>query len=1069
MREKVAALVTVLVIIVGLVLPGHLFEASRHLVEEHEIVDLRDEAALRAWELVGRVDMLVEDVRGMSRDLEWLERIATVGTSGEWTEGLQPGVRGEIEHYVRFELLGEGGRMVAEAGQVPSPSSGTEDAPDWRADLMAAIQVSGEAGKVFLSPIHHAVMEGDDHPKPVIWGGALSTSATGDRVVLVLLDLEQTVGTNRTDPRHLYFLARDEGTGPDGKQPKLTFAVHPDETLALRSAKVAEDNTFVADAGLVEAIEQGKPEEANAQNAVQPIPMRLSGMELARDYYFVQGVPDERLAALIVELAKRGAESKELSDRMLDFQQNFRRQMGDNTRLYLPANAVSQVRLLSASKETVERVMSEFPLRLAEFLRRELAENAPDNLYQPGEKPVIDWGKPTHCRECDIWMVHLHLRGDGNEHTYRLAYAAFREELNYAITQEMRGLRLEALIFGILAGLFSFVVSLWFIRPLVRITRTAGSAADSAGLHEAMQQKINEVRESLPVKRSDEVGDIARALERMLREVLNGHERLRQAKVDLDRQVDEQTQELREKNTQLQRLAQDKDAFLGNVSHELRQPLNALFGFTQLLELSDLDEGQKQDLGKIRKEAQHLLDLINDILDYQKIIMEGLDLEPETIPLPEFLADMRDSMAGTAEKDNNRVVVELGDAPAEIRNDRKRLRQVLANLMGNACKFTKDGTITLAASKIRVRGQDWIEIGVRDSGRGMKEEEMNRLFTKFAKLSAKEGNPGGTGLGLVISKGLCELMGGGIEVESEFGKGSNFMVRVPVEVGEHREEEEQVEAPPEEAAVIPAPAPRKRRKRPLVLVIDDDESVREIVARFLAENEMDVITAPDGPMGIEMAVAEQPDVITLDAVMPKMDGWDVLAKLKSDPATAAIPVVMVSFLEQEERGYALGASDYVVKPIDWGHLAGVIERHLNGHRDSAILVVDDDESTREIMRRTLEGAGWEVWEAENGKVALDLMAEKRPAMILLDLMMPVMDGFDFINEFSQHPEWRTIPVVVVTAKDPNADEKRLLEGSVVRVLQKGSYGQSQLLNEIQAQVELQLNPPEQAQQSNEES
>jgi CheY-like chemotaxis protein len=393
---------------------------------------------------------------------------------------------------------------------------------------------------------------------------------------------------------------------------------------------------------------------------------------------------------------------------------------------------------------------------------------------------------------------------------------------------------------------------------------------------------------------------------------------------------------------------------------------------------------------------------------------------------------------------------------------------VLANLMGNACKFTRDGTITLAASKIRVRGQEWVEFSVRDTGRGMKDEEKTRLFTKFAKLSAKEGNPGGTGLGLVISKGLCELMGGGIEVESEFGKGSNFMVRVPVEVGEHREEEPG-EAAAEQAAVIAAAVPRKRRSRPLVMVIDDDESVREIVARFLAENEMDVITAADGPAGIEMAAAEQPDVITLDAVMPEMDGWAVLSSLKSDPNTAGIPVVMVSFLEQEERGYALGASDYVVKPIDWNHLAAVIERHLNGHRESAILVVDDDESTREIMRRTLEGSGWEVWEAENGRVALDLMAERRPAMILLDLMMPVMDGFDFIHEFSQHPEWKTIPVVVVTAKDPNAEEKRLLEGSVVRVLQKGSCAQSQLLNEIQAQVELQLHPPEQQQQSNEQT
>ncbi len=1060
MREKVAAMVTLLVVAAGLLLPGRLFKSTRGLVEEHEIVDLRDEAVLRAWELVGRVDMLVEDVRGMARDAAWLERLATAGPGSPWTTGIEAPLRGDTDDYVRVELATPGGDWVVVTGAAPQPPPALQDPPDWRADLLAAVELEGAPGKVFLSPIHHAVLEPGGEPTPVIWAGARAGRAAAGRTVLVLLDLDETVGTNRTDPRHLYLLARDEGIRPGGR-PALTLAVHPDEALAVRGAPLAEDNLFPPGAGVVAAIEQGKPNAGDAQNAVQAIRDRLEEVPLAAPYHFVQGVPDPRLAALIEQQGRKMGQDKDLSDHVRDALRQFRREMGDDTRIYLPQNAISQLRVLAHSRATVERVMAGFPARLAALLRESLGAGAAD-VYQDGERPAVDWGTPVHCRMCDVWFVHLRLRGDGNEHAYRLAYAAFREELNYAITQEFRGLKGQALLSGLLAGLLAFVVALWFVRPLDRITRTARSAADSAAMHERMQEKINEVRESLPVRRADEVGDIARGLERLLREVLNGHERLRQAKLDLDRRVAEQTQELRHKNAQLEQLARDKDAFLGNVSHELRQPLNALFGFTQLLEFSDLDDGQRQDLGKVRKEAQHLLDLINDILDYQKIIMEGLELEPDAIDLRAFLDELHDSIAAAAAKGDNRLVVQCDGCPDQIRNDRKRLRQVLVNLLGNACKFTRNGTITLRARRDRKDGRDWVLFDVSDTGRGMKPDEMARLFTKFAKLSAKEGNPGGTGLGLVISKGLCELMGGTITVDSRFGAGTTFTVRVPARVDE-----------PPPAATEPPPAaapglseaaaggpPGGARDRPLVLVVDDDAAVRELIARFLGDAGMETVGAADGGAALAEARARRPDVITLDAVMPGLDGWEVLSALKSDPATAAIPVVMVSFLEQRERGFALGAADYVVKPIDWTRLAAVIERHLDGRRDAAIMVVDDDESTREILRRTLQADGWEVWEAGNGREALELLAARKPALILLDLMMPVMDGFEFIDEYRRHPRWHTIPVVVVTARDPSADEKRRLEGSVVRILQKGAADQGQLLEQIKAQVELHVHRPD---------
>ena len=1055
LREKIAVLVTVLVTAVGLILPSQLFELTRGIVEEHGIVDLREQGMLRAWELVGRVGTLVEDVRRVSRDDRWVEQMIREGLGRDWSTHLQSPVRGDPAEYVRLEIVEED-KLVVATGYEPEspPAAAGSSVPVWRAGLLAAIRAGRKPGKVWLSPIHHAVLAKGQAPRPVVWAGAVCGAAEAGRVVLVLLDLELILGRNRTDPRHLYFLAHEDA-GASSDASELHFAVHPDTALVLRDAPLADDRVFQPNSGIWEALATSKPAIEASDDAVRPIRQRLEGLKVADDYHFVEGTPDDRLRALLAAVATKTAADKQAAQKLRDFLYGFRTEMGNDTRAFLPRNAITQVRVLSCGGATIDHVLAEFPTRLAGFLREFFAKDPPAGLYQPGEKAGIHWGKPVRCKTCDAWMFHVRLRGDSNEHAYRLAYVAFHEELGYATSEEFRSLRGRALIFGLLAGALSFLIALWFVRPLDRITRTARSAADSAALRERMQEKINEVREALPVKRQDEVGDIARGLEKLLRELLNGHERLRQAKLDLDLQVAEQTRELREKNAQLEQLASDKDTFLGNVSHELRQPLNALFGFTQLLEFSDLAPEQRQDLGKIRKEAQHLLDLINDILDYQKIIMEGLDLEPEAIPLHEFLHDLRESMTSTAERRNNRLVVDCDGCPQEIRNDRKRLRQVLTNLLGNACKFTRDGVVTLRARPGRLGDRDWMLFEVIDTGRGMKPEEMARLFTKFAKLSSKEGNTSGTGLGLVISKGLCELMGGDITVESQFGKGSVFTVRVPAEVGD--EEIPTYHAPRDmPAAIAPAPPPTTG---PLVLVIDDDASVCELVERFLGEAGMRTVAAADGISGLAMARKLRPDVITLDAVMPEMDGWEVLSTLKSDPATADIPVVMVSFLEQRERGFALGAADYVVKPIDWPRLATVVERHLDGRRGSAILIVDDDEAAREIFRRSLEQRGWEVWEADHGRAALDIMATRLPGMILLDLMMPVMDGFEFIGEFGRHPEWQGIPVVVVTARDPSLEEKRRLEGSVVRILQKGSYGQDRLLEEIKMQVELQLRPP----------
>jgi len=515
--------------------------------------------------------------------------------------------------------------------------------------------------------------------------------------------------------------------------------------------------------------------------------------------------------------------------------------------------------------------------------------------------------------------------------------------------------------------------------------------------------------------------------------------------------VQEQTAELREANEQLRGLASAKDAFLASVSHELRQPLNSIFGFLQFLELSEPTDEQKHDLAKLRSAATYLRRLIDDILDYQKIIMGGVELDPEEIDAAAFLTSLQESMVPQATEKKNKLELRGAERLGTIFNDRARLQQVLTNLVSNACKFTQNGTVTLSASRdTDATGKDWITLDVADSGRGMKPEEMQGLFVRFKKLSAREGNKTGTGLGLVISKGLCELMGGTISCQSEFGQGSTFTVRVPAAVPERAggTPRRTLERPTSSAA--PAPQAVSVSPQQTVLVIDDDASVRELMTRYLGGKGFRVITAEDAEKGMVLAREQHPTVITLDVVLPgAQTGWDVLSQLKDDPLTASIPVIIVTFLEESRHGFALGAADYVVKPIAWEDLLGSLQKVIRGSASTQpVLVVDDDPDVRELFRRTLAMDGISIIEAANGAEALTQLRQQKPSLILLDLMMPVMDGFEFIAEFNLHPQWRDIPVIVITAKHVTREDRERLASSVRTVLEKSGFTQEDLLSKV---------------------
>ncbi|HEX2906388.1 MAG TPA: response regulator, partial [Phototrophicaceae bacterium] len=435
-----------------------------------------------------------------------------------------------------------------------------------------------------------------------------------------------------------------------------------------------------------------------------------------------------------------------------------------------------------------------------------------------------------------------------------------------------------------------------------------------------------------------------------------------------------------------------KSTFLANMSHELRTPLNAIIGYSELIEeeLSDRDDEEFiPDLKKIQTAATHLLSLINDILDMSKIEAGKMDIFLETIEVSALIEGVMTTALPLIEKNANRLEVRRGADLGLMHTDVTKVRQTLLNLLSNAGKFTDKGQITLDARRTVENGQDWVIFTVMDSGIGMSPEQLSRVFKDFIQAdSSTTRKYGGTGLGLAISHRFCQMLGGSINVTSEMGKGSTFTVKLPATIAK----------PPEAQPVTEIRAPAALTGASTVLVIDDDASVRELVSRFLTKEGFNVRVAVTGRGGVRLAHELKPDVITLDGMMPGLDGWAVLTSLKADPELTNIPVVMMTIVSDKNLGYALGASDYLTKPVDRDRLVGILKRYECKRPTCDILVVEDDVQTREIVVRMLEKEGWKPREAEDGLVALEKVKEAAPELILLDLMMPRMDGFEFLIE-----------------------------------------------------------------------
>jgi GAF domain-containing protein/DNA-binding response OmpR family regulator len=497
--------------------------------------------------------------------------------------------------------------------------------------------------------------------------------------------------------------------------------------------------------------------------------------------------------------------------------------------------------------------------------------------------------------------------------------------------------------------------------------------------------------------------------------------------------------EIGDKGRQLELADRHKSEFLANMSHELRTPLNAIIGYSEMLQEDAADQGAEpliDDLKKINAAGKHLLELINAVLDLSKIEAGKMELYLESFEVDGLVRDIAAVIQPLAAKNANRLEVDCGAEVGTMRADLTKVRQALFNLLSNACKFTDHGTISLLVSRDSHEAPESIVFSVLDTGIGMSAEQIARLFEAFAQADAATTRKyGGTGLGLALSRRLCRMMGGDVTVESKAGRGSTFTIRLPAQVAEAVEE-----------PIAPAVSPgRETRGIGTVLVIDDEAAVRDLMQRFLTREGFRVVVAAGGEEGLRRARELRPDAITLDVMMPGMDGWAVLSALKAAPDLADIPVIMLTIVDDRNLGYALGAADYLTKPIDRERLVAVLRQH---RRDLPVLVVDDDAEVRALFRRMLEPDGYTVVEAPNGRAALERLRGITPGVILLDLMMPEMDGFEFVAEFRRHEAWRAIPIVVVTAKDLSHDDRQRLNGYVERILQKGAYGREQLLAEV---------------------
>lgn len=527
------------------------------------------------------------------------------------------------------------------------------------------------------------------------------------------------------------------------------------------------------------------------------------------------------------------------------------------------------------------------------------------------------------------------------------------------------------------------------------------------------------------------------------------------------------TNDLTKTRDQALDISKAKSTFLANMSHELRTPLNAVIGYTELIMEEGSDHASRDDLlldiQKVNAAGKHLLSLINNILDLSKVEAGKMDYRIESFSIAEMIRDAVVNVDSLLRQSQNKLVLEIDENIGDMSSDITKVRQILFNLIGNANKFTQNGTIVVRVQRETGDNEEWIVINVSDSGIGMTEDQVKHLFTPFSQAdSSTTRRYGGTGLGLAISRQLCRLLGGDISAFSQVNKGSTFVAKLPAATKQTPipVETEWFKVGPKVDAAgvrfnVPIGVREKRSQVSTVLAIDDDASVRDLMERFLSRQGFYTYTAADAFEGLELARQIKPDIITLDVMMPEKDGWWVLTQLKSDPNLCDIPVIMLTMVEDRELGYALGASDFINKPVSSQKLAETISRHLRLPQSIALVVQYDPESRRTI-REILESQGLRVITAVDGKEAFDSLRNVTPQLIIADLASHVGDGLTFVDKLKRDENWNTIPVILTTGDEIAASRADELSENMKFLLHNRARSSTNFLEDLKNQIVRQI-------------
>ena len=1131
-RQKTVALVIFLSALQVSAVGWYLFNANKAVVIDHELVDLGDEAQLRAWEVIDRVDVLKADLRALALDRE-VSRVLTESPND--VEAVSAVFKKRCQEWngycsIKVSLVDDDEEAVALStpmfAEMPDADGARSALIDElrglaRSEVRVSKAVREQADVVF----------GKDAPPtrkwlPVMWGGVafrLQPVSDGDGGGIpedadwgprykVVIGLNLDSRSWATDPRHIALMV-DESD--------MSYVIHP---------------TMNTDATLVDSdvFDWMPPRERGARVRPGDTPESLideireqdiGSLQVSSDEALRRSVPPVNRVALVelVDLApeyqrffREGKVTQifiDRADEIGQWQKEVLRATGpgeiyddilgwrmqDLADSYLPrglrvsglGNRVSTVRILGSTEGDVRELSKQLvrdvnPLLALRVLPGEegvvLPVGTPDRAgvetdIDPDTR-TIRWQPIIACRDADLVCVRLRIDDTIAAHadqvpaeagvsqksakSYWFLYVVFHDELAASIEGELWPAIRRAGLGMVIAGIIAAILSMLAVRPLIGMIEGARYLAALPG--NRLHANIRKMTDEIPVDRSDEVGDIARAARKLFGTITENHRELaaHQREIDvhkeeLEREVERAVAQLKVKNAELEAAADEKDKFLASVSHELRTPLTIVAGNLQLLLRKKLGEKETGYVNKSLAASKKLEALIRDLLDIQKIIMGGMSLEAAEFDVPELLNEIEDTLQALAKKNNNVLKVNC-EGIGSVYGDRVRLNQILTNLVSNSCKFTQDGSVTIDAHAWTDEGRDWMKFTIVDTGRGMNEEEQKKVFTRF--YTNKKANESGTGLGLDICRRLGELMGGRVYLkESAPEVGSVFVVELPQTMhvagrGEDRSKPEGDSTKKRRRDLTAVDAvlkdyPVNKERPPTVLVIDDEPGIQDLMTQHLSGRGYRVLAADSGDAGIEIARREKPQLITLDVMMDGSDGWDVLQSLKANPETASIPVVMVSILDREDKGFALGADDYITKPVDWDHMFSVLGRLTAEGKTRNALIIDDDESTRLLFKSVLSKDGWEVAEAAHGGEGLEQVRKAPPGVIILDLMMPEMDGFEFLKEFSRHSEWDEIPVIVVTAKEMTASERKLLDECASRVIQKGTQTAGELLEVVQ--------------------